>query len=404
MAKLTAAKVRSLKEPGTYSDGGGLLLKIAPTGSARWILRIQANGKRRDIGVGGARDTTLAEARARAAELRRAVRAGHDPIAERQVAKARARGVLSFRQCAEAVCEEHRPSWRNAKHAAQWMASLEAHVFPRLGEVKVNEVSGPMIRDILAEIWLTVPETARRVRQRIGTTLNWAHAKGLRDAEAPMAAVSKGLPRQPKQNHHFQAMKWAKVPSFISDLRARADVGEVVRAAVEFAVLTAARSGEVRGMTWGEADFMAAEWRIPPGRMKAGREHVVPLSEAAIAVLERMRALRTSDHPATLIFGGRKAGAPLSDMTLTKALKRMGIEATMHGFRSSFRDWTAEETSFPKEIAEAALAHAVKDKVEAAYARSDHLEKRRQLMETWGAFVIGDRRADIVPLRRPAAE
>lgn len=389
MARLTAIKVKAIKNPGRYGDGGGLYFVVGNDGRRAWVLRMQASGRRRDIGLGSAAMVSLADARQAAADLRKAMREGRDPVAERRAARAEADKVPTFREAALKVHGEHKPSWKNPKHAAQWLATLEEYACPHFGSLRVSDVTGPMVRDALAEIWLTVPETARRVRQRIGTVLDWAHAKGYREAEAPMRSVTRGLPKQPKVKEHFAAMAWHDVPGFLVKLAETPQAGEPVKLALEFLILTAARSGEVRGARWSEFDLAAKEWRVPAARMKAGKAHAVPLSGRALVILERMAQLRTSDKPEALVFEGARAGKPLSDMAFTMLLRRMGAACTAHGFRSSFRDWAAEATNFPREVAEAALAHAVGNQVEAAYRRSDLLEKRRKMMEAWAGFCAG---------------
>jgi integrase len=395
MGKLTAVQVRNLKEPGRYSDGQGLMLVVATDGSRKWVLRIQADGRRRDFGLGAATQVSLAEARDAGATIRKQVKAGQDPRAERRRAR---ETIPTFREAAFELHEEHKPSWKNAKHAAQWLASLEQHAFPTLGSVRVDKIDGPMVRDVLANIWLKIPETARRVRQRIGAVLDWAHAKGYRQFEAPTRSISRGLPRHSKDKQHFTAMPYADVPDFLVRLRGTNKAGETVRLAFEFLILTATRSGEMRGTRWDEIDLEARLWTIPAQRMKAGKVHVVPLSAQALAILERMRELRRGADQA-LVFEGAKQGRPMSDMTLTMLLRRMMVDATAHGFRSSFRDWAAEATNFPREVAEAALAHAVESRVEAAYRRSDLLEKRRKLMEAWAGF-CGVSGGKVVPMTR----
>ncbi|MCB9947886.1 MAG: tyrosine-type recombinase/integrase [Rhodospirillaceae bacterium] len=399
MSKLTAVKVKSLREPGRYTDGGGLMLFIGTDGSRRWVLRVQSNGKRRDIGLGSVADVPLADARTEAAEMRSAIREGRDPVAERRAAKAEPEKVPTFREAARLVHAEHRPSWKNPKHAAQWLSTLEQYTFPAFGDVPVSDVTGPMVRDALAEIWLTVPETARRVRQRIGTVLDWAHAKGYRETETPTRAVSRGLPKQPKAKDHFPAMPWQDVPGFLLKIVGTPRAGETVKLALEFLILTAARSGEMRGARWNEFDLEAREWRVPAERMKGGKAHTVPLSPRALAILERMSELRTSEDADALVFQGSRLGKPMSDMTLSMMLRRMDTGCTAHGFRSSFRDWAAEATNFPREVAEAALAHALESRVEAAYRRSDLLEKRRKLMDAWAGY-CGGAAGKVVPLSR----
>jgi integrase len=382
MGKLTALKVKAAKTAGSYQDGGGLMLIVKPTGSQSWQLRIQVNGKRRDFGLGSASGVSLADARQKAEELRRQYRLGLDPVAIKRAAKAEAEGIPTFEAAARQVHAEHKPGWRNAKHAAQWLSTLEEYAFPYIGQKPVGEIDGPEIRDLLAEIWLSKPETARRVRQRIGTVLDWAHAKGYRSAEAPMRSVSRGLPRQPKRDKHFAALPYEKLPAIMAELEATISIG---RLALRFAILTACRSGEVRGATWAEIDFTRRIWTIPAGRMKAGKEHVVPLSDAAVEILRAAEPFRGRNKDA-FIFPG-KPGKPLSDMTLTKVLRDMGhTEITVHGFRSTFRDWAAEQTATPGDVVEAALAHTIRNKVEAAYRRTNYLEKRRGLMNEWGAF------------------
>jgi integrase len=398
MGKLTALKVKNLAEEGRYSDGDGLMLEVGPTGTKKWVLRIQSNGRRRDLGLGSASTVSLAEAREAASDTRRQVRAGLDPVAEKKRQRAK---MPTFRGAARMVHEELKPSWKNEKHGAQWLATLEAHAFPEIGDVPVNEVTGPMVRDLLSKIWLMIPETARRVRQRIATVLDFAHSKGWRPDEFPTNAVSKGLPRQPKKDQHFAAMPWANVPEFIKTLRETPKAGEPVRLAIELTILTAARSGEVRGARWNEIDLNAKVWSVPAARMKMGKLHLVPLAERAVAILKRMAELRISEEPDALIWPGERSGKPLSDMTFSMPLRRMGVGFTVHGFRSSFRDWAAEATNFPREVAEAALAHALESRVEAAYRRSDLLEKRRKMMEAWANHCAG-RTAKVMPMQKRA--
>lgn len=380
MGQLTAIKVKSLTEPGRYVDGDGLMLNIAPGGAKSWMLRARIDGKRRDIGLGSLKVLTLAEARVKAAEVRRQIAQGIDPVAEK---KKVADPVPTFREAALAVHEEHKAAWKNGKHQDQWINTLTTYAFPALGDKLVTDIEGPAIRDVLAPIWLAKPETARRVRQRIGAVLDWSYAKGYRPSEAPTRSLSRGLPRQPRKDGHFAAMPWPEIPAFIQRLRERVSVGRV---ALEALILTAARSGEIRGATWDEVDLEAGLWSVPAERMKMGRPHHVPLAPETIETFRRAEAFRA---PCTdLVFPGQQLKRPLSDMTLTKALRDFGLEVTVHGFRSAFRDWVAEETNYPGEVAEAALAHTVANKVEAAYRRTDYLEKRRALMREWAAFCM----------------
>ncbi|WP_448206655.1 tyrosine-type recombinase/integrase [Azospirillum sp. sgz302134] len=394
--KLTAARVRTLKEPGRYVDGRGLMLVIGTDGSRKWVLRIQKDGRRRDFGLGSERDVSLADARDEAGRIRRQVRAGLDPVAEKRKAT---RVVPTFADAARACHAEHKDAWKNKKHAAQWLATLEEYAFPAFGKVTVDKIDTPQVRDALLPIWLDKPETARRVRQRIGTVLDWAMARGFRTGENPVRSVAKGLPKQPKGQEHFAALPWRDVPAFLAELRNTTKAGPVVKLLLELLVLTGVRSGEARGARWSEFDLEAKLWTIPKGRMKAGKAHVVPLSPRALTVLEALGKLRSGSDPNALVFPGPKAGKPLSDMALSMLLRRMAVPATVHGFRSSFRDWAAEATNFPREVAEAALAHAVESKVEAAYRRSDLLEKRRKLMDLWATFCTGTG-SQVVPLAR----
>ena len=382
MGNLTFARVKSLSEPGRYTDGDGLMLNIAAGGAKSWMLRARVDGKRRDIGLGSVKLVTLAEARAKAHELRREIANGVDPVAEKRKAK---ETVPTFREAALRVHEEQKATWKNGKHQAQWINTLESYAFPFLGDLPVNEIEGPLIRKALLPIWLSKPETARRVRQRIGAVLDWSYVNGFRASEAPMRSLAKGLPRQPKKDGHFAALPYTQVPELIARLRERSSIGRV---ALEALILTAARSGEIRGATWNELDLEAGLWSVPAERMKMARPHLVPLAPQAVDAF--MRAKAFSAPCTTLVFPGQQLKRPMSDITLLKVMRDMETGVTVHGFRSAFRDWVAEETDTPGEVAEAALAHAVSNKVEAAYRRTDFLEKRRALMRQWADFCTGN--------------
>lgn len=382
MGQLTTTKIKTLSEPGRYIDGEGLMMEIAPGGSRSWKLRVRVDGKRRDFGLGSLSIVTLTEAREKAREYRRLIAQGIDPVAERKKGKV---VIPTFRVAAEQVHAEHKASWKNGKHQAQWITTLETYAYPFIGDCLVNDIEGPQIRKALLPIWLSKPETARRVRQRIGAELDWAYVNGFRASEAPMRSLSKGLPRQRKDDGHFAAMPYTNIPTFISKLRERSSVGRV---AMEVLILTASRSGEIRGATWSEFDLEKAMWSIPVGRMKMGRPHFVPLAPQVLEALERAKAFSA---PCTdLVFPGMKLKKPLSDMTLLKILRDMETGVTVHGFRSASRDWVADKTNYPGEVAEAALAHANSNKVEAAYRRTDFLEKRKALMADWAVFCTGD--------------
>lgn len=382
MGNLSSLKIKNLKEPGRYSDGDGLILDLKAPGRGHWTVRVQYDGKRRDIGLGALTHVSLADARTAAGEIRKQARAGLDPLAERKKEQVI---VPTFKDAAGIVHGEHKVGWKNGKHQTQWINTLETYAFPKLGNLLVSEIEGPAIRDVLAPIWLTKPETARRVRQRICAVLDWAYAKGYRSSEAPLRSLSRGLPRQPRKDGHFAAMPFADIPAFFIRLRQRTSV---TRLAIEFLILTAARSGEVRGARWAEIDLVEKVWIIPAERMKAGKEHRVPLSSAALDVLKRVSMFKC--ELSDLVFPGQKAKNPLSDMTLLKVLQVMEIPVTVHGFRSTFRDWAAEESNCPGEVAEAALAHTIPNKVEAAYRRTDFFEKRKNLMRDWANYCIKD--------------
>jgi len=378
VGKLTATAVKASKAPGRYGDGDGLFLVVSKSGSGSWVVRVQKAGRRRDIGIGSAKKVSLAAAREKAAVVRSQMEAGLDPIAERR----KAEGIPTFREAAATVFAASQKTWRNGKHQWQWMRTLEMFAFPTIGDIRVSEITASQVHDVLAAIWLEKPETARRIRQRIGVVLDWAFSKGFRETEAPMRSISKGLPRQPRNAGHHAAMPFADLPAFLTRLREKETWG---RLALEAAILTAARNGEIRGATWDEIDLETGLWTIPAGRMKAGRPHIVPLSLASRRIFERAAELRTAGSK--YVFQGARPDKPMSDMTLMKVLRDMKVEWTVHGFRSSFRDWVSESTSFPGDLAEAALAHAMANKTEAAYRRGTLLEKRQKLMSAWGDYL-----------------
>ena len=381
---LTAFKVRSLKEPGRYADGNGLYLVVDPSGAKRWMLRTVVQGRRRDIGLGGTSLVSLAEAREKALSYRKRAREGGDPLAERRRVEAKA---PPFSEAARRVFDEHLPSWKNSKHAAQWMNTLRQYALPLIGDMPVNEIDSPHVLRVLSPIWLSKPETARRVRQRIGTVLSWAKAAGYRTGDNPVEGVAKGLPKQRDRNEHHSAMPFAEVPTFIARLRSDSEQGEITRLALEFLILTATRTGEVLGAKWQEFDELGQVWTIPDNRMKAGRAHRVPLSSRCLEILERAKLLSAGSQ---FIFPGRTISRPMSNMVFLMTLRRMGVPFTAHGFRSSFRDWAAERTNYSREICEMALAHTVSDKVEAAYRRGDLFDRRRALMQEWVKFLSAD--------------
>lgn len=384
---LTAVQVRGLKVPGRYADGNGLYLVVEPSGSKRWLLRTVVQGRRRDIGLGGVSLVTLAEARDKALAYRKLARDGGDPLAERRKARAT---VPTFADAAEQVHEEHKASWKNPKHAAQWITTLRTYANPHLGTRRVDQIETPDVLRALSPIWLTKGETARRVRQRIGTVLDWAKAAGHRTGDNPVEGVAKGLPKQGERDEHHAALPYAEVPAFVARLQS-SDQGEAARLAFEFLILTAARTSEVLRAEWREIDEAEALWTVPAARMKAGREHRVPLSKRSLEILRRAKLLAGDS---AFIFPGRSTGKPMSTMIFLMALRRMKLTITAHGFRSSFRDWAAEATNLPREVAEMALAHTIENRVEAAYRRGDLLAKRREMMEQWSTFVASKPKSD----------
>lgn len=384
MGKLTALQVKSAKAAGRYNDGEGLMLVVKPSGSRNWTLRMQANGKRRDFGLGSASFTSLSEAREKALETRKQYRAGIDPVEARKASQRARESILSFKQVAEKVFAERKGDWRNVKHRAQWLSTMEAYAFPHIGNMKIEDVQTANIRSLLVPIWQAKPETARRVLQRIGTVLNWAFSNAMRSDGISKGAVLAGLPKQGRRAEHHASLPFEQVPALLSQLACEPTAG---RLALRFTILTAVRSGEVRNATWGEVDLEASLWTIPAERMKAKRQHRVPLSAAALAVLNEAAALRTSTEPDRPIFPGLKSMA-LSDMTLGKVLRSATKgKWTVHGFRTSFRVWAAESTLYPSEVAEAAIAHIVRDKTVAAYRRTDYLARRMDMMRDWAEFL-----------------
>jgi len=376
---LSARKVASAA-PGRHTDGRGLTLLVKPTGRRTWVLRYQINGRRRDMGLGAWPEVTLAMARDRAIEARRLIAQGCDPLNEKAKSQ-----KLTFREAAHALVAAKRESWRNAKHAAQWTSTLERHVLPSLGDRDVRSIETNDVLAVLNPIWTAKPETASRVRQRIEAVLDYATALGKREGANPArwrGHLDQVLaqPNKVRAVAHFPAMDWREVPGFMAALSECSGVGAQ---ALAFAILTAARSGEVRGATWSEFDLEQGVWTIPPARMKAAKEHRVPLSAVAMAQLPK------PGDPEALVFPSVKdPRRPISDMTLPAVLKRLGRkDVTVHGFRSSFRDWAGETTQFPREVIEAALAHRLKDKAEAAYARGDLFQKRRALMQEWSSYL-----------------
>jgi len=376
------------------ADGGGLYLQVGEasgTGKAvpkSWIFRFKRGGSERWMGLGSTGDVSLEEAREAAARCRRQLKDGIDPLAARKATReqlaAEAAQAVTFKECTERYIEAHKPAWKNAKHRAQWKNTLATYAEPVLGALPVSAIGTSGVLEVLEPIWATRPETASRVRGRIEAVLDWATARGYRQGENPARwrrHLAQLLPPRAKVRkvEHHPALPYAELPGFMAELRAQE--GTAARA-LEFLILTVARTGEVIGTQWPEIDAKAKAWTVPGDRMKAGRSHRVPLSARALEVVEAMRK-----HEGEFLFPGGKPKRPLSNMAMLALLKRMGRgDLTVHGFRSTFRDWAAERTNYPREVAEMALAHTISDKTEAAYLRGDLFEKRRRLMDEWARF------------------
>lgn len=386
---LTAVAVNAKKDSGYYPDGNGLYLQVSTSGSKSWVLRFSLNKKAREMGLGSIVDRTLSEARDQARKYRQQLAEGIDPIEARKAQReANLIATLSrktFAECAHEYHKLHASGWKNPKHADQWINTLTAYAFPIFGNKDVSSISKGEILQALEPIWHTKTETASRVKQRIRAVLDWAAARDYRFGHDPRLwdQVDRSLPKAKsiKKVSHFAACPYVSARTTLLTIRKSAATN-TVKDAFEFTVLTAVRSGEARGARWEEIDFDARRWIIPAERMKAKREHRIPLSAPALKILERRHQVAGDS---ALIFASDRQ-KPLSDMVFTMLLRREGFDYTMHGFRSTFRDWSAEQTSFPREVCEAALAHTNKDSTEAAYFRSDLFEKRRELMDAWSNF------------------
>jgi integrase len=380
--------VKSAK-PGRYCDGHGLWLFVTPAGSRSWILRYMLNGRAREMGLGSAELTPLKEARQRAHDARRLLRDKIDPIehrlASRGAAQAKSAHVMTFAECADKFLESHEKGWRNEKHRLQWRSTLKTYCNPVIGELSVSAVDTALVMTILDPVWSLRPETAGRVRGRIEAVLDWAAARGYRQGENPArwrGHLDKLLPQKSKIRavRHHKAMPHRDVPKFMAELNYNSSVSAH---ALKFTILCASRTGETIGAKWTEFDLQAAVWTVPAERMKANKPHRVPLSKRAMQVLGIMDSLYRVDE---FVFPGARQGIALSNMAMAELLKGTRPGLTVHGFRSTFRDWVAEKTTHPEWLAEAALAHVVADKVAAAYRRTDLLDKRRELMEDWAAY------------------
>ncbi|MEG3617311.1 integrase arm-type DNA-binding domain-containing protein [Magnetovibrio sp. PR-2] len=389
MHTLTASRLKNLTKRGLHGDGGGLYLQITAAGHKSWIFRYRVGSKLRNHGLGALHTVSLAEAREKAQACRQLRLQGIDPIEEqkrkRSVAALEAARAFTFQDCAEGYIAAHKAGWKNAKHAEQWTRSLEMFVYPHFGSLPVADIDVRLVLKAIEPIWATKSETASRVRGRIEAVLDWAKVRGYRSGENPAqwrGNLSHLLPAKQRISKviHHAALPHAEMPRFWGELVKQPGMGAQ---ALQLTILTACRTGEVLQATWDEFDFENGIWTIPAERMKGGAEHRVPLSSGAVSLLEKLQRERSSDY----VFPGSKEGKPLSNMAMKMVLRRMGRDdLTVHGFRSTFRDWAADATDAPREVAEAALAHTLTSKVEAAYMRSDLFEKRRGLMKGWCTF------------------
>jgi integrase len=404
IGRLTALKVEKAKQAGMYADGGGLYLRVTEDGNKSWVYRFMLNGRPRWMGLGPLALYGLQEARQKAVDARRLRHEGIDPIEARRAVRARERldtaKAMTFSQCAEAYLTAHRAGWRNAKHAAQWEATLATYAEPIMGALPVQAIDTALVMKVLEPVWTEKPETASRLRGRIEAILNWARVRGYRSGENPArwrGHLDHLLPARSKVRkvEHHAALPYAALPGFLASLREQEGIAA---RALEFAILTAARTGEVLGARLDEIDTAEKVWTIPADRMKAHKEHRIPLSARALEILADV-----ADGEQLYIFSGAKVGKPLSNMAFLMLLRRMKrADLTAHGFRSSFRDWAADRTNFPSEVAEMALAHTISGKVEAAYRRGDLFLKRRTLMDAWAQFCAGPTtNAKVVQISKP---
>lgn len=382
--RLSALSVKNADRPGYYCDGGGLYLQVSKTGAKSWVFRYRRNGRARELGLGALLLTPLSTARKKAEAMRLTLGQGQEPVATREAARRAAANRMTFSECATTYIAAHRRGWSNPKHAEQWRSTLDTYAAPAFGSIDVSQVDTHQVIRALEPIWQTKTETASRLRGRIERVLAWATTRGYRTGENPArwrGHLDTLLPKPGaiKDVSHHSALPYSQVSEFMAALDQ--ENGKAPKA-LQFAILTACRTNEVIGATWAEIDLTSSVWTIPAQRMKAGKEHRVPLSPAAVNVLAGMAPAQAGDY----VFEGAKAGKPLSNMAMLNVLKRMErTDLTVHGFRSTFRDWAAEATSFPRELAEKALAHTVRSEVEAAYQRGDLLEKRRDMMVQWAA-------------------
>lgn len=377
---LTALKVKQETNPGKYYDEHGLYLRVKASGAKSWVQKLHIQGKQRELGLGSVSLVSLSEAREAARENQKIARSGGDPIAD----KNHKISMPNFEQSIEIVHAIHSPGWRNAKHSSQFLTTLTQYVVPVFGYKKLSDINVRDILNALNSIWLEKPETAKRVKQRISLIMKWSIAQGFR-IDDPTTNIEQLLPKVAKKVLHRKSLHYGQVSNCLKAIHG-SNASEATKHAIELLILTATRSGEIRLARWDEFDFDDALWRIPAERMKTNEEHIIPLSGRAVQIVKQRRSGSESE----LVFPGSKSGKPISDMTMSKLIKKLGFDADMHGFRTSFRVWVQEQTDTPFEVAEKSLAHKVSNKVTAAYARSDLLDKRRKLMQDWSDYLDND--------------
>ena len=393
--ELTALKVRKLDIPGRYADGNNLYLEIDKSGARRWTLRVTVLGRRRDMGLGGVSTVSLEEARELAYQYKKIARSGGDPILERQKNKGLQTTLI---HCAKKVHQINLPTWKNQKFAKQWFSSLEHHVFPTIGKLPISQVTSADILRVLTPIWNTKGDTAKKIKQRLRMIIKWARAQGYFQGDDPVELAEQALPKQLKSDDHHKSLEFEKLPEMISNLR-KSKISLPTKLALEFTILSACRTNEVLNAKWEEIDLTKLVWSIPSERMKGGKVHQVPLTDRMTVILNDCKRLKTNND---LLFPSEINGEALSNNTMRLALKkRLNVDATVHGMRSSFKDWASETTNFANEVSEMALAHTISNKTELAYRRRTLIEKRRQLMQKWSDY-LNNKKGEVIELYKTA--
>ena len=393
--ELTALKIKKLTIPGRYADGNNLYLEVDKSGARRWTLRVTILGRRRDMGLGGISTVSLEEARELAYQYRKIARSGGDPILERQ----KNRGLqTTLIYCTKKVHAINLPTWKNEKFAKQWLSSLEHHVFPTIGKLPISQVTSADILRVLTPIWNTKGDTAKKIKQRLRMIIKWARAQGYFQGDDPVELAEQALPKQLKSDDHHKSLEFEKLPEMISNLR-KSKISLTTKLALEFTILSACRTSEVLNAKWEEIDLTKLIWSIPSERMKGGKVHQVPLTDRMTVILNDCKKLKTNND---LLFPSEINGEALSNNTMRLALKkRLKVDATVHGMRSSFKDWASETTNFANEVSEMALAHTISNKTELAYRRRTLIEKRRHLMQKWSDY-LNNKEGEVIELYKTA--